>query len=1033
MDQEDLRSFRRYKTQAECEICINAETIKGRVLDYSDGIGVIIEKTPHLTKGAQADIKILDTDIAFKGEVAWIREVGEYLRVGFKRVDQLKGSLKDFKLSDLLIGIQRGTRTGILEISDGPIVKKIFIENGDMVFALSHNEDDRLGELLVKQGTITLEQYNQSSRLLTKTQQRLGKVLVDLGYLTPKELFSAVRYQIEEIILSLFILQDAGFEFFKGKLPTEEVITLQISAADIIYRGIKRIDSFVLLKQMFPSEEAVLTFSQDPLNIFQSLTIEESDKKILSYVNGMYSIKTILSLSPEKDFDTLRTICALIGTGIIREKREGEAPVDMSIDEILGKPEEEAPREFMEKIESVHDKIETQTYYEILGIRKDAPTEETRKAYYKLSRQFHPDRHFSYPSHDIKGKLVKILFYTTEAYETLSNSVKRHEYNRMLGLKARQAPMAEKPPMEEEPAVAGAYQSVDDTGDTGQVPEQRAESATAPVTSGEEQSVPEYDLDSQAQEGRGAEKDLAGSPETEEEEYQKETREQPESVGVPEEMIFMSQEAEGNVPVYDLDVDGYVETGEDSQIKVESYLEEPQTEQAAEKTEEKTEHVEEPVEMPEKIHAASEAGSAGMAAAGVSEGEETVPVYNLDTEGSGAGVEEAQEELSEALSGQERSEAEVTEPAEVIGDRGNEIASGTEELDVTAGTEERGEVEELKTEQSAETLPVYNLDVDGDFESDEEFPIDRESFLEELRKEAASEETEDKTEPVEEPAEMSEAIHTASEPDGEGIAAVEVPEGEETVPAYNMDTEGFGTGVEEAQEDLSETLPGLEHSKAEVTERAEDTVDTGPELVAGTEEPAVTAGAEERGQVEESTVQEVEETAPLYDLAAEDYGDTAEAGVEREKLYEEEQEESKIAAGADELTMVSERAVPEREEAPPFEHEAKVTKEKEEPRVSTLRKTFDKTEAASVKTRSKKAWVYGAVALIVALLGGGSYLFLPDKAGVFLRDLRQTVTQTGFLSSQQEQVVSKIQAQKAGQMEPLPSFRDEAFRELSRK
>ncbi|MBI4681217.1 MAG: DnaJ domain-containing protein, partial [Nitrospirae bacterium] len=446
MAAEEKRSFKRYKSLSRCEIRLDADIRSGTIIDYSaDGACAMIENAPQLLSGTIVDIKFLGSEIEFKGEIIWVIKLsGSDVKIGVKRVDKLNGSLKDFQLADILIGLQRSTKTGILEIKSGSTVREIFIENGDMIFATSNNEDDRLGELLVKEGKITLEEYNQSSLLLTKTGERLGKILVELGCLTPKELFEAVRHQTEEIILSLFSLEEGRFEFQEKPIPQEEIITLRISVANIIYHGIKRITNFAYIKQMCPPIDYVLNISPNPMDIFQALTLEDVDKNILSYVNGLYSIKIILLLSPVKDFETLKTICALLSAGLIKIKREDETPIKLPIEYTFGEPEEKAPDEFLGRIEEMYKKCGTLGYYEVLGVGKDASSEEIKKAYYKLSKEFHPDKHFYFPAHDIKGKLMEILSYTTEAYETLSHPGKRVEYNVSLSLKdSRTAKMTE--------------------------------------------------------------------------------------------------------------------------------------------------------------------------------------------------------------------------------------------------------------------------------------------------------------------------------------------------------------------------------------------------------------------------------------------------------------------------------------------------------------------------------------------------------------------------------------------------------------
>jgi molecular chaperone DnaJ len=59
-------------------------------------------------------------------------------------------------------------------------------------------------------------------------------------------------------------------------------------------------------------------------------------------------------------------------------------------------------------------------YYQILGVSKDAPEEEIRKAFHKLAHKYHPD----------KGGDEKKFKEINEAYQTLSNKEKRVQYDR---------------------------------------------------------------------------------------------------------------------------------------------------------------------------------------------------------------------------------------------------------------------------------------------------------------------------------------------------------------------------------------------------------------------------------------------------------------------------------------------------------------------------------------------------------------------------------------------------------------------------
>src|SRR5512133_4179378 len=66
---------------------------------------------------------------------------------------------------------------------------------------------------------------------------------------------------------------------------------------------------------------------------------------------------------------------------------------------------------------------EKRDYYEQLGVSRDAPTEEIRKAYRKLALKFHPDRNKG--SREAEQRFKEV----TEAYSVLSDSDKRSRYD----------------------------------------------------------------------------------------------------------------------------------------------------------------------------------------------------------------------------------------------------------------------------------------------------------------------------------------------------------------------------------------------------------------------------------------------------------------------------------------------------------------------------------------------------------------------------------------------------------------------------
>jgi hypothetical protein len=156
----------------------------------------------------------------------------------------LSASVRAFPLADLLSVLHRASKSGFLLFRFSDHEKAVYLHRGEVVFAASNQGVDRLGECLFRSGTITLEQLRDAEKRWDP-KARLGKVLVERGVLTPRELWDGVKVQVEEIVRSLFAYTDGSVYFWEGEVQPDNIVRLSLSTRKLIAQGLRRRDELL--------------------------------------------------------------------------------------------------------------------------------------------------------------------------------------------------------------------------------------------------------------------------------------------------------------------------------------------------------------------------------------------------------------------------------------------------------------------------------------------------------------------------------------------------------------------------------------------------------------------------------------------------------------------------------------------------------------------------------------------------------------------------------------------------------------------
>jgi len=227
----------------------------------------------------------------------------------------LRGTLARLPLPDLLRELQASGATGILSLTSGGARKALYLRGGRVVFAASNLPSDRLGEVLLREGKITPEENESSVRALAQGR-RQGRVLVEMGALSPDELWWAVQTQVREIVFSVFQWDEGEFHFEESVLPEREKITVDLDVAGLVLEGIRRMDLAGALRGHEPDGYLVVERGETPAEGL----LHPWEEHVLSLVDGEKSVVELCHESEVGEGQTQKAVYAFLCTGIVRAR-----------------------------------------------------------------------------------------------------------------------------------------------------------------------------------------------------------------------------------------------------------------------------------------------------------------------------------------------------------------------------------------------------------------------------------------------------------------------------------------------------------------------------------------------------------------------------------------------------------------------------------------------------------------------------------------------------------------------------------------
>jgi len=232
-------------------------------------------------------------------------------------------------LPEILVTVHRYRAPGMIECRNGDVVKRIYLDRGEIIFATSNRLADSLGDKLLREGKITREQYDASIQLLRKTGKRHGVTLLEMKLLEPKDLFVSLRDQIQEIVWSVFEWTSGTVAFTPGREKHLEFVKIEISIAQAVLRGARHLPDAKRLLGRLGTRTTVL--ERTP-NALPGSTLTPDEQNLLDAVDGRRTLFELVNRPPLLPGDSARILYALFALQLIAVKQAKTIKVQVKTD-----------------------------------------------------------------------------------------------------------------------------------------------------------------------------------------------------------------------------------------------------------------------------------------------------------------------------------------------------------------------------------------------------------------------------------------------------------------------------------------------------------------------------------------------------------------------------------------------------------------------------------------------------------------------------------------------------------------------------
>jgi hypothetical protein len=243
----------------------------------------------------------------------------------------LEGEISQINLVERLVELWREQFTGAIRFENEGIIKILYFKGGDILSASTNDRADSIDEILMRAGKVSREHVKQALAK-RKENETLGDALLNLGFITRKELTWARRVQVVGVIRSIVGWTEGSFTIVADYLPKRDEGTL-FSLPQVLIELIVTEQDRGRFEQALEGGNVVFTKTADFDDVWRKLGLNEDAEAIATEIDGVKSATEVATASGRETFNVYKLLDGLATLGVLTRIRKSQAEPELSFDD----------------------------------------------------------------------------------------------------------------------------------------------------------------------------------------------------------------------------------------------------------------------------------------------------------------------------------------------------------------------------------------------------------------------------------------------------------------------------------------------------------------------------------------------------------------------------------------------------------------------------------------------------------------------------------------------------------------------------